>query len=257
VTSPVSVSLDERGTRAAFTLYHPKGNIITAETVETLSRALETLADNPHLKLITFTGEGADFSFGASVADHAPEHIRAVLPAMHRLLEDILLFPATTAAIVRGRCLGGGFELALACDIIAAAADAEFGLPEVALGVFPPAASALLPWKVGGARAASAIITGASRTATEWHEAGLLEFLAPAGALDAAVDAWFDRHLASRSAAALRHAAAASRAGIVAHFRAIIPELERLYLGDLMRSHDAVEGIAAFLEKRAPRWTDR
>jgi cyclohexa-1,5-dienecarbonyl-CoA hydratase len=257
MTAPVSVSFDERRSRAAFTLYHPKGNAITAEMVEALSAALGPVAENPHLKLITIQGAGADFSFGASVPEHAPDRIGQVLPAMHRLLEDLLDAPAPTAAIVQGRCLGGGFELALACDFLFAADDAVFGLPEIALGVFPPAASALLPLRAGAARAARAILTGATQGAAEWEEAGLVHFRAPRESLAARVDQWFDEHLAPKSAAALRHAAAAARHGLLAHFRATVPELERLYLDDLMRTQDAVEGIAAFVEKRAPRWTDR
>jgi cyclohexa-1,5-dienecarbonyl-CoA hydratase len=162
-----------------------------------------------------------------------------------------------TAALVRGRCLGGGFEIALACDFIFAEESAVFGLPEVALGVFPPAASALLPPRVGSARATSAIISGESLPAAEWRQAGLVEAVVPDGTLDAEVYGWFAAHLQGKSAVALRYAAAAARHGLRQHVRAVLPELERLYLGDLMQTSDAVEGIAAFLEKRVPRWTDR
>jgi cyclohexa-1,5-dienecarbonyl-CoA hydratase len=253
---PVSVSFDEAGTRAALTLCHEKGNIITAAMIDALSSALDDVARSPHVKLVTIAGAGRDFSFGASIPEHAPDRIGAVLPAMHRLIERLLEAPAPTAAIVRGRCLGGGFELALACDLIFAAEDSEFGLPEIALGVFPPAAAALLAWRAGGARAARAVLTGESRPAEDWQRTGLIELLAPAGALDGAVDEWFATHFAPRSAAALRHASAAVRYGLLAHLRATLPALERLYLDDLMRTHDAAEGIAAFLAKRRPRWTD-
>jgi cyclohexa-1,5-dienecarbonyl-CoA hydratase len=256
MTAPVGVSFSGDGARAAFRLSHPKGNIITADMIAALASGLESACANPHLKLITIEGAGQDFSYGASIPEHAPDQIATVLPAMHRLIDDLLDAPVVTAAVVRGQCLGGGFELALACDLIFAADDATFGLPEIALGVFPPAGAALLPFKVGGARAARTIITGESRAAAEWHRAGLIELLAPAASLDAAVGAWFATHLAARSAAALRHAAAAARLALVEHVRRTLPELERLYLDRLMRTHDAVEGVAAFLEKRAPRWTD-
>jgi cyclohexa-1,5-dienecarbonyl-CoA hydratase len=257
VSAPVGVAFSEDRTRAAFTLFHEKGNIVTADMVQALRAGLESITQNPHLKLITLTGAGRDFSFGASIPEHAPDRIGDVLPLMHRLVEDLLEAPAVTAAIVRGRCLGGGFELALACDFILAAEDAMFGLPEVALGVFPPAASALLPLRIGAARAASAVLTGEMLGAGAWRAAGLVELTAPAGALDAAVDAWFASHLAPRSAAALRHAAAAARMELTSRVRQTLPELERLYLDHLMRTRDAAEGIAAFLAKRAPEWTDR
>ena len=91
----------------------------------------------------------------------------------------MLAFPAPTAALVEGRCLGGGFELALCCDDIMAAADATFGLPEIKLAAFPPAAAALLPLRVGASRATRAIITGQTQEAEYWHDAGLVSMVAP------------------------------------------------------------------------------
>lgn len=255
--SHVGVAFNHDQTRAAFTLRGPKGNIITAAMVHALRAALEAVSQNPHLKLITLEGSGADFSFGASIPEHAPDRIAEVLPAMHRLILDLLEAPAATAAIARGRCLGGGFELALACDFIFASDDAHLGLPEIDLGVFPPAGAALLPLRVGVARATSAILTGATRTAAEWYDAGLVEFVSSGGSLQGDVDAWFARCLAPKSAAAIRHAAAAARHRLLLGARETLPALESLYLHDLMNTSDAVEGIRAFLEKRPPRWSDR
>ena len=257
MSAGVSVAFNDDQTRAAFRIAHPTGNIITAAMVNALRAGLESIAQNPHLKLVTLEGSGVDFSFGASIPEHAPGHIGVVLPEMHRLIEDLLDVPAATGAIVRGRCLGGGFELALACDFVFAADDAVFGLPEIALGVFPPAACALLPARVGLARASGAILTGRRVAASEWVSAGLIELTAAADRLQDEVDRWFDLHVRSKSASAIRHAAAAARLGLRAHVRRVLPELERLYLHDLMRTHDAAEGIAAFLEKRQPEWTDR
>lgn len=257
MTAPVSVAFNPDQTRASFTLFDPKGNIVTAAMVDALRAGLEAVSTNPHLKLITIEGAGGDFSFGASIPEHTADRIVAVLPAMHALVMDLLDAPAATAAIVRGRCLGGGFELALACDFIFAATDAELGLPEIALGVFPPAGAALLPRRVGTARATSAILTGASRSAAEWQREGLVELTAGAGELAGEVDAWFDRALRPKSAAAIRHAAAAARLALLEEVRVTLPRLERLYLDDLMNTSDAVEGIAAFLDRRPPRWNDR
>ena len=254
---PLRVAFNADQSRAAFTIHHPKGNIITADMVAALRTGLEAAAENPHLKLITIEGEGADFSFGASIPEHAPGAIDRVLPEMHALVYDLLDAPAPTAAIVRGRCFGGGFELALACDFIFAAETATFALPEIALGVFPPAASALLPLRAGAARATRAILSGDVTNADDWVRAGLVHFAVPAAALADEVDAWFAARLAPRSAAALRHAAAAARMLLAAQVREVLPKLERLYLDDLMRTQDAVEGIEAFMARRTPHWTDR
>jgi cyclohexa-1,5-dienecarbonyl-CoA hydratase len=258
VTQPLSVAFNGDRTRAAFTIYHPKGNIITADLVAAMRSALDSMAENPHLKLISIEGAGADFSFGASIPEHASGQIERVLPEMHALIYELLEAPAPTAAVVRGRCFGGGFELALACDFIFAARGASFALPEIALGVFPPAASALLPLRAGHARGTQAILTGAAVPAAGWEGAGLVEVLAEDEArLTEAVESWCAAHLAAKSAAALRHAATAARMGLLAQVRDVLPKLERLYLDDLMRTQDAVEGIDAFLARRAPLWTDR
>ena len=257
MTQPLSVAFNASQTRAAFTLYHPKGNILTSEMVGALRSALDAVTENPHLKLITIEGAGDDFSFGASVPEHAPGEIDRVLPEMHALIYEMLDALATTAALVRGRCFGGGFELALACDFILAEEGATFALPEIALGVFPPAASALLPLRAGYAPATRAILTGEVMDAAAWHARQVVTLVAPKGGLHEAADAWFAAHLAPKSAAALRHAATAARMGLTSRVREVLPQLERLYLEDLMRTQDAVEGIDAFMARRAPSWTDR
>ena len=200
---PVSVSFNAEQTRAAFTLFHPKGNVLTIEMAGALRAALASLPENPHLKLITIEGAGEDFSFGASIPEHAPAHIGRALPEMHALIYDLLDTPAPTAALVRGRCYGGGFELALACDMIFAEEGATFALPEISLGVLPPAASALLPYRAGGAIATQAILTGSAIDARLLHTRGILPVLAGRGQLQTQVEGWFAQHVASKSAAAI------------------------------------------------------
>ena len=253
----VNVSFNANQTRAAFRFHHPKGNILTCEMLEAMRSGLENISQNPHLKLVTIEGRGNDFSFGASVFEHVPQEIARALRELDGLVIDLLEMPAPTAAVVRGRCLGGGFELALACDFIFAAEDAVFGLPEINLGVFPPAASVLLPARIGLSRAMPAIVTGEASPAGDWQSTGLLTLVAPADLLDAGVDGWFERHLAPKSAVALRHAAAAARSTTLETVRTTLPAVERLYLDELMQTHDAVEGVDAFLEKRPPHWNDR
>jgi cyclohexa-1,5-dienecarbonyl-CoA hydratase len=257
INVPVHVSFNANQTRAAFRFQHPKGNILTCEMLDAIRAGLESISQNPHLKLITIEGAGSDFSFGASVFEHVPQEIERAIRTLDGLVVDLLEAPALTAAVVRGRCLGGGFELALACDLIFAAEDSLFGVPEIKLGVFPPAASVLLPARVGLSRAMPAIVTGEPESAEAWRRTGLLSLLAPAAVLGTEVDRWFEQYLAPKSAAALRHATAAARSTTLDTVRTSLPTVERLYLDELMQTHDAVEGVDAFLEKRPPHWHDR
>lgn len=253
----VSIGFSADGARAALRFAHPKGNILTREIMAGLRAACDDLSRTRGLKLVTLMSEGPDFSYGASVPEHAPGEIEQALPEMHELVRDLLAIQAPTAAVVRGRCLGGGFEIALACDFIMAAHGATFALPEIALGVLPPVGSVLLPLKTGHARAARTALTGVPAEAGEWEQAGLVTLTAPAELLDAAIDTWFERHLAPHSAAALRHAAVALRLDVHDALERLLPRIERLYLSDVMSTEDAAEGVRAFVEKRAPRWKDR
>jgi cyclohexa-1,5-dienecarbonyl-CoA hydratase len=236
-------------------LDRPPGNILDTELIGELRAALHGAGLDSTLKLVAIEGAGAHFSYGASVEEHLPAQIGHALSALHDLIRDVLDVPAPTAAVVRGRCLGGGFELALACDFILAADDARLGVPEIALGVFPPAAAALLPIKVGGARAAAAVLTGEALDARTWADAGLIARVAPAAELDAAGEQWFAAYLAPRSAAALRHATWVMRAPARLAAQTTVNEFEHRYLDQLMRTQDAEEGIRAFLEKRPARWS--
>ena len=253
----VHVSFSADATRASIVFSHPTGNILTLDVIHGLRATLSDLAEEEHLRLVTLEGAGDDFSFGASIPEHTADVIQKVLPETHALIVDLLELPAPTAAVVRGRCLGGGFELALACDLIFAADDATFALPEIALGVFPPAASVLLPRRVGYGRASVAILTGERQPASYWQDAGLIERVVPRDRLTAEISAWCAERLTPHSAAALRHATRALRAPLIEAVRTELPAVERLYLRELMQSHDANEGVAAFLAKRPPAWKDR
>ena len=234
-----------------------RGNLLSLDLVRALGEHLHALESERGIKWLTIEGSDGHFSYGARIQEHTPEMMRTVLPETHRIIKRLLAFPAPTAALVEGRCLGGGFELAVACDDIIALDTATFGLPEIRLAAFPPAAAALLPLRVGASRATRAIVTGQTQDARYWHDAGLLSMVAPqAGLLDAAT-AWFDANLAPHSAAALSHAVTAARATLRAQAEPALDRAERDYLTGLLETEDAVEGVSAWLEKRPPMWKDR
>jgi cyclohexa-1,5-dienecarbonyl-CoA hydratase len=248
-------TIDERGGAwLRIVLDEPRGNLLSLAMVHAIAAALDRSATGR--KWITFEGAGGEFSYGAKIQEHVPGPMEQVLPQTHALLRRMLGLPAPTAALVEGRCLGGGFELALACDTIVAAEDATLGLPELHLGAFPPAGAALLPLRAGASRAAAAMLTAEPLAATVWRDAGLVHVVAPRGEVIDAAGRWFDRHLAPKSRVALSAAAQASRLTLRAVAEPALAAAERLYLDRVLGSRDAAEGVHAFLEKRPPRWTD-
>jgi cyclohexa-1,5-dienecarbonyl-CoA hydratase len=231
-----------------------RGNLLSLELIRDLGRQIHALESERGIKWLTIEGSGGEFSYGARIQEHMPEMMQTVLPETHRIIKRLLAFPSPTAALVEGRCLGGGFELALACDDIIATDHASFGLPEIRLAAFPPVAAALLPLRVGSSRATRAIVSGQTQTAAYWHDAGLLSIVAPQASLLDAAASWFDAQLAPHSAIALSHAVAAARLTIRAQAEPALDQAERDYLSGLLKTADAVEGVNAWLEKRAPKW---
>ncbi|HXL83501.1 MAG TPA: enoyl-CoA hydratase-related protein, partial [Casimicrobiaceae bacterium] len=156
---------------------------------------------------------------------------------------------------VRGQCLGGGLEVALAGGPIFAAPDAQLGQPEMKLGVFAPAASCLLPYRVNQPDAEDLLFSGRSISGEEAKAIGLVQTVAVDP--EAAALAYFEQHLANKSATALACALAAVRGPYIADVRRRLADVERLYLDRLMQTRDANEGLVAFLAKRQPQWEHR
>jgi cyclohexa-1,5-dienecarbonyl-CoA hydratase len=250
----VALELTHDGCVARVTLAAPKANILDCPMMLELIRTLRELNWEGRLKLVLLGSEGPHFSFGASVEEHLPDKIARTLVQLRELLRTFMLLPAPTIAVVRGQCLGGGLELALACDLIIAEESAQFALPEIKLGVFPPAGAALLPVRIGASRAAEMVLTGASWNGSDAKAAGLVHRAAPDGELDTAVEKWLAADFLPRSAAALYFAAQASRRAVLRALDHDLPFIEELYLNRLMKQPEALEGLQAFLEKRQPNW---
>jgi len=239
---------------ARVTLAAPKANILDEVMVTELAHAFAELAARHDLNAVVLTADGPHFSFGASVQEHLPGPVAGMLRRFHALLRQIVETPAPTIAAIRGQCLGGGFELALACDLIIADETAQLGCPEIKLAVFPPAACVLLPLRVGSSRAAELVLTGATMTGAKAAAAGLVNRAVPAGELELGLSSWLAEDLRAHSPAALRHAVNALRTATRRALDEELPQVERLYLERLMVEPDAEEGLRAFLEKRPPRW---
>jgi cyclohexa-1,5-dienecarbonyl-CoA hydratase len=255
MTKPLKVWLESEGRLLRLRLSRPKANLIDAEMIAALDGALVEHLEKPDLTAVLLDAEGSNFSFGASVEEHLPAQCAAMLRGIHRLIVRLVESEVPVLVAVRGQCLGGGLEVALAGHLLFVAPDAKLGQPEMKLGVFAPAASCLLPELIAPARALDLLLSGRSITGAEAVAFGL--------ACEAASDpehaalAYFEEHLRPKSASSLRYAVKAARSDHAARIRVKIKNVERLYLDGLMRTHDAVEGLEAFVAKRAAQWTHR
>lgn len=237
------LELQHDGRVARVILAAPKANVLDQVMVSELDAIFASLEERRDLHAIVLEADGPHFSFGASVEEHLPEQIEGALARLGALLRRVAAAPAPTIASVQGQCLGGGFELVLACDLIVAHEDAQFAAPEIKLGVFPPAASALLPVRIGVAGASALILTGASWSAEQALQHGLVARIG-------AVDDFLAEAFLPRSPSALRHAARAVRSSVVRALEDELPKMDRLYLDELMREPGAADGIRAFLQKK-------
>jgi cyclohexa-1,5-dienecarbonyl-CoA hydratase len=252
---PVRVEREADGALRRVVLTGGRGNVLDRAMVDALAEVARDVRDDPRVKAVVLEGAGAHFCYGASVAEHLPGEVAGMLARFHALFGRLLEGDVVWLAAVRGRCLGGGLELAAFCHRVFAAPDAVLGQPEVALGVFAPVASAFLPERVGRAAAEDLCLTGRTVGAAEALAMGLVDEVADHPA--AAALAWARTHLLPRSASSLRHAVRAVRWDLARDFPRRLAELERFYLDRLMATEDAVEGLRAFLEKRPATWRDR
>jgi len=234
------------------TLDRPPLNILNIAMMESLDVALGRAL--PKSDIVIFQGAGAKaFCAGADVADHTPKRVGRMLSAFHAVFRRLAAAECLTIAAVHGYCLGGGMELATFCDLVLATQSAQFGQPEIKLGCFPPVALVTLPCLIGMQAAAHLILTAHQINATEAHRLGLVSRVVPDDGLPAAVVALLDE-LRALSPSVLRLTRKTLARLHSPDFLAQLDEAERLYLSELIETHDAQEGIRAFLEKRKPVW---
>lgn len=253
MTATVRVSV-ARGV-ARLELARPPLNILSRAMLGELRAALARVTEDATLRVVLLTAAGAHFSAGADVREHLPPEDRALIPDFLDTVQALDACAVPVIAAVRGKCLGAGFELVQAADLVVAAENASFGQPEIQLGVIPPAACVLLPRKVPPAIARWVVFSGDALTAREAERAGLVIRVVPDGELDEAAAAVAGR-IGRHSGAALRLAKRALRDGVDAS-AAALRRAGDLYVGELMATADAVEGLRAFVEKRQPAWSDR
>jgi len=253
--APLKVWLEREGALLRLRLARPKANVIDAAMIVALRAAFGEHAGNTGLLAALVDHEGPNFSFGASVEEHLPERCAEMLAALHALLGSMLEWPRPILVCAGGQCLGGGLEFAMAGHLLFVAPDVRLGQPEISIGVFAPAASVLLPARIGQARAEDLLYSGRSidaQTALAWGLANAVADDPVACAME-----YFQKNLAGKSAASLALAVRAARQPFAELARARLDDVEALYLEKLMATRDAKEGLNAFLQKRAPKWEHR
>jgi cyclohexa-1,5-dienecarbonyl-CoA hydratase len=246
--------VDERAGALWLTLRRPPLNVLDTATLRELRRAVKDLPTRRDVKVVVLRSAlPGTFSAGTDVGDHRRERIRQMLTAFHRLVLFLDQIPQATLAAVDGRCLGGGCELALTCDIVLATPRSSFALPEIDLGCFPPVGAVALP-RLAGRIAHEMVLLGEPISAEQALPRGLVNRIVDD--LEAATADWVER-LAAKSGSVLAVARRAVRQGGRGTFAKALERTERLYLEELTRTRDSDEGVKAFIEKRRPRWTDR
>ncbi|HEY3215850.1 MAG TPA: enoyl-CoA hydratase-related protein [Candidatus Eisenbacteria bacterium] len=250
----IDVSSSQKVARVV--LDRPPLNVIDLEAAHELAAALESLRGGDGLSAVLLSARGKAFCAGVDVRDHLPDRGAAMLHEFHRVCGLLLAIEVPVVAAVQGPALGGGCELTLMCDLVVASSRATFGQPEIKLGVFPPLAAAALPQLVPPRVANEMLFTGRILGAEEALRVGLVNRVAPEDEFPSAVDALLDE-LTALSPASLRLTKQAMRLRRWRPEPEEIEEAERFYVEQLMNTPDAVEGLKAFLEKRAPVWGGR
>ena len=250
--SPLKVWLDRDDSLLRLRLARPKANLVDAAMIAALEHALADHASNPNISCVLLDAEGPHFSFGASVEEHLPGQCADMLSSLHGLIIRMIEYPVPILAAVQGQCLGGGLEVVCGASQIFAATDAKFGQPEIKLAVFAPAASCLLPERIGQANAEDLLFSGRSISAEEALRMGLVQAVDQSP--ETAALNWFDENLAQLSSSSLRFAVRAARLQSLERIKKKIAQVEQLYIDELMKTHDALEGLTAFVEKRTASW---
>ncbi len=250
-TSRVEVSIGAPIARVK--LINPPLNVIDLRMTCELQQTLAELEVRSDISVIVFEGDAHAFSAGVDIKAHLPDQIHEMLGSFHVVIKAIVASRKVTITVVRGRCLGGGAELAAVCDMVYTARDATWGFPEIKLGCYPPVAAVVLASLIGQKRAAELILTGRQFSGDEAAAMGLATRSVAAEELESVVERTLGE-LRALSPSALAHAKKAIYAWDAIHFDKGLARAEKIYLEELISTADAREGIIAFLEKRPPKW---
>lgn len=241
---------------AILILNRPPLNVMNIAMMKEINVGLAELKKSETAKVLLIKAEGKAFSAGVDVADHTADKVDEMMREFHRTFELLHGFKIPVMAAVDGAALGGGCELATYCDMVIASERATFGQPEIKVGVFPPIAAAMFPRLIRRNRTMELLMTGETISATEAERIGLINKVFPAEGFEEHVNRFVAKFTA-HSKVILQLTKRAIDRGLYSPCMEAISKAEELYLGEMMKTEDANEGLAAFMEKRAPVWKNR
>ncbi|MCF6246142.1 MAG: enoyl-CoA hydratase/isomerase family protein [Desulfobacula sp.] len=250
------LKIENDGQVARIILDRPKHNVLDIPMMDELNIELEKIAADDALKCVVITGEGRSFCAGVEVADHAPDNVHAMVATFNKIFELINMIDIPIIAAVNGACLGGGMELAIACDIVIASEKAILGQPEIKLGFFPPYAALRLPELVGPAKAIEILTTGQNYSARESKDLGFVSKVALVDDFQSVVDGQV-KQICHASPLIIRLNKRAVKRHIGTSFFQGVDLVSNYFLNTMMKTKDTLEGIASFEEKRRPVWKNK
>lgn len=237
------------------TFNRPPVNVLNMGMMTEIVEVLEDYASDKNIRAILIEGKGKCFSAGVDVGEHMGDVAPKMIAIFHKIFRVLDTIEVPTIASVHGSCLGGGCEVAIFCDMAIASESAKFGQPEIQVGVFPPIAALVMPRYIGRKAAMDLILSGRILSAADALQMGLVNKVVPDASLAEETAAFVKPYL-KLSAEVLRRTKKAIRAGLLDDLDQGLQRIERIYLDELMVSHDAQEGLAAFLQKRKPVWNN-
>lgn len=221
-----------------------------------INEALERFLKDESLKLVIIDHNGKAFSAGVDVSDHMGDKAPKMIKEFHGIFRKLNKLKCPTLASIKGAALGGGCEIAIFCDIVLTSDKAKFGQPEIKVGVFPPIAVLAFPQIIGNKKAFELIMLGEIIDAEEALRLGISNQIFPLESYEQEYNKFIESFNAL-STVVLQYTNKAYKKALGIDFEAKLDEIEDFYLEELMSTHDANEGLQAFLEKRPPNWQNR
>ncbi len=231
-------------------------NILTIGMMEQINKALDEFLEDESLKVVIFDHNGKAFSAGVDVGDHIGDKAPKMIKEFHGIFRKLNKLKCPTIACVKGAALGGGCEIAIFCDIVLTSDKAKFGQPEIKVGVFPPIAVLAFPQIIGNKKAFELIMLGEIIDANEAHRLGISNYVFPIDSYEQEFSKFIES-FNNLSTLVLQYTKKAFNKALGIDFETKLNEIEEFYLKELMSTHDANEGLQAFLEKRSPKWQNR